>query len=312
VCHRDKNLTKEATRISRSCEPRFRNSFPDRASDAGALLALVLWAHAVPAFADDAVPDKSGYTLFDPTPDADLRSFNTDRPPKANSPYTVDAGHFQYETDIAVVGYGNTDGLRIQDWTVVDPTLKLGLTNTIDAELQITPYESVVTKSPGNTTRISGVGDTVARLKINLLGDDHGAVAAALLPYVKLPTAQSGLGNGRVEGGLILPISVSAPGGFTVIVMPEGDYLKNIAVSGYHAAFDFLINVSHPLDKRWTFYTEVFTSQSFQAREKPIYTLDEALTYALSPNLQLDLGGNFSLNGVVPRTQLYMGLSQRF
>jgi len=73
-----------------------------------------------------------------------------------------------------------------------------------------------------------------------------------------------------------------------------------------------LINVSHALDKRWTFYSEVFTSQSFQTREKPIYTLDEALTYALSPNLQLDCGGNFSLNGVGPRTQLYTGLSQRF
>jgi hypothetical protein len=66
-----------------------------------------------------------------------LRSFNTDRPPKANSPHTVDAGHFQYETDIAVFGYGNTDGVKTEDWTVVDPTLKLGLTNTIDAELQV-------------------------------------------------------------------------------------------------------------------------------------------------------------------------------
>jgi hypothetical protein len=45
--------------------------------------------------------------------------------------------------------------------------------------------------------------------------DDRGAVAAAVLPYIKLPTAQSGLGNGRVEGGLILPLSFSAPGGFT-------------------------------------------------------------------------------------------------
>jgi hypothetical protein len=45
---------------------------------------------------------------LNPTPDADLRSFNTDRPPKANGPYTVDAGHFQYETDIAVFGYGDT------------------------------------------------------------------------------------------------------------------------------------------------------------------------------------------------------------
>jgi hypothetical protein len=276
------------------------------------LLALMLSAFAVSALADDAAPDKSDYTLLNPTPDADLRSFNTDRPPKANSPYTVDAGHFQYESDIAVFGYGDTDGVKTQDWTVFDPTLKLGLTNTIDAELQITPYESVVTKSAANRTTVSGIGDTVLRLKINVLGDDRGAVAVALLPYVKLPTAQSGLGNGKVEGGLILPVSFSAPGGFTVIVMPEGDYLKDSADSGYHTAFDFLINVSHSLDKRWTFYTEVFTSQSFQAREKPIYTLDEALTYALRPNMQLDFGGNFCLNGVTPRTQLYTGLSQRF
>lgn len=145
-----------------------------------------------------------------------------------------------------------------------------------------------------------------------MLGDDRGAVAVALLPYMKLPTAQSGPGNGRVEGGLILPMSFSASDGFTVIVMPEGDYLKNTAIGGYHAALDFLINVSHPLDKRWTFFSEVFTTQSFQARARPIYTLDEALTFALSTNLQLDCGANLSLNGVAPRTQLYTGLSQRF
>jgi hypothetical protein len=63
----------------------------------------MLSAVAVDAFADDAAPpDKGDYTLFNATPDVDLRGFNTDRPPKANSPYTVDAGHFQYETDIAV------------------------------------------------------------------------------------------------------------------------------------------------------------------------------------------------------------------
>ena len=52
--------------------------------------------------ANDAAnaPDKSRYTLFDPTPNDELRSFCTDRPPKANLPCTVDAGHFQYESDI--------------------------------------------------------------------------------------------------------------------------------------------------------------------------------------------------------------------
>jgi hypothetical protein len=147
------------------------------------VLAVML-AFAVPAIGDDAAPDKDDYTLLNPTPDADLRSFNTDRPPKANSPYTVDAGHFQYETDIVVFGYGNVGGVKSREWTVVDPTLKLGLTNTIDAELQITPYESVVSRSAANTTSVSGVGDTFARLKVNVLGDDHGAVAVALLPYI--------------------------------------------------------------------------------------------------------------------------------
>jgi hypothetical protein len=287
----------------------------DRSADVCFVLALFLAASAVPSLADDATPtsDKSDYSLFDPTPAADLRSFNTDRPPKANSPYTVDAGHFQYETDLAVFGYGKTDGVQIRDWTVFDPTLKLGLTNTIDAELQVTPYESAVTQTGAvTTTRLAGVGDTFARLKINLLGDDGGAVALALLPYVKLPTARAGLGNGKVEGGVILPVSFSAPAGFTVIVMPEGDYLKNSAQYGYHGAFDFLVNVSHPLDKRWTVYSEIFTTQSLQTGESAIYTLDAALTCALTAALQLDMGGNFSLNGVAPRAQLYTGLSQRF
>jgi hypothetical protein len=276
------------------------------------VLTLMLCSFAARTPADDAAQDKSGYDLFNPTPSAQMRAFSTDRPPKANSPYTVDAGHFQYETDIAVFDYSDAAGVKTRDWTVVDPTLKLGLTNTIDAELQVTPYQSIATESAGNTTNVSGAGDTFLRLKINVLGNDQGAVAAALLPYLKLPTAQSGLGNGRVEGGLILPISFSAPGGFTVIVMPEGDYLKNTTDSGYHGAFDFLINISHALDKRWTFYTEVFTTQSFQARNKPVYTLDEALTFSLTPNLQLDFGGNFSLNDAAPRAQLFLGLSQRF
>jgi hypothetical protein len=81
---------------------------------------------------------------------------------------------------------------------------KVRLTNTIDAEPQITPYEFVVAQSAASTSHISGVRDTFARLKINVLGDDHCAVAVALLPYVKLPTAQSGLGKRCVEGGLIV------------------------------------------------------------------------------------------------------------
>jgi hypothetical protein len=257
-------------------------------------------------------PDKSRYTLFDPTPDDAMRSFMTDRPPKANSPYTVDAGHFQYETDLVVFSEGRQDGAQLRAWTAPDPTFKLGLTNTIDVELQLTPYQEDIAKAGGVTQTLSGWGDTYARLKVNLFGDDGGDVAVALLPYIKLPTPRTGLGDGRVEAGLILPISVSAPFGFMITVMPEVDILKDTIGGGDHATLDFLINVSHPLTKAWTLYSELFTTQSTGLGDRPIYTWDEALTYALTPNLQLDFGCNLALNGVPPRSQLYVGLSQRF
>jgi len=278
------------------------------------LTAVLLTSPALPAVSDESAdpPNKSDYSVGNPTPDDLMRAFSTDRPPKANSPYTVDAGHFQYETDLAVLGYGTADGTTIHDWTVLDPTLKVGFTSTIDAELQITPYQSATTKTAAGHGSLSGLGDTVGRIKFNVLGDDQGAVSIALLPYIKFPTARIGLGNGKVEGGLILPVSFSAPAGFTVIVMPEGDILKNDVGNGYHGALDFLVNVSHPLDKRWTIYTEIFTTQSFDSQYSPVYTFDAALTYAITPNWQFDLGGNFGLNRVTPHDQVYAGLAQRF
>jgi hypothetical protein len=45
-----------------------------------------------PASQTTPAPDKSQYTLFNPTP-IDLRlPYNTDRPSKTDSPYTIDAG----------------------------------------------------------------------------------------------------------------------------------------------------------------------------------------------------------------------------
>ena len=46
-----------------------------------------------------AAPDKSTYNLFNPTPRELMREMSTDRPDQTESPYTVDAGHFQMEMD---------------------------------------------------------------------------------------------------------------------------------------------------------------------------------------------------------------------
>ena len=70
-------------------------------------------AQPVVRLADPAGPpvaDKGGYTLFNPTPDAALRTFSPDRPTKSNGPLTVDAGRFQYETDLVSYLHSNAGG----------------------------------------------------------------------------------------------------------------------------------------------------------------------------------------------------------
>ena len=102
------------------------------------LMTTALGAALVVVAAGSAsVGDKDQYTLFNPTPVDKMRAFNTDRPTKSNVPYTVDAGHFQYEGDLFIYGYDNisTPDTNITSWTVGNPTFKLGLLNNVDFEV---------------------------------------------------------------------------------------------------------------------------------------------------------------------------------
>jgi len=182
------------------------------------------------AMADAVAADKDPYTLFNPTPKDQMRDFNTDRPTKSNVPYTVPAGHFQYEGDLFIYGYDNTStpDTNITSWTVGNPTLKLGLLNNLDVEVNFSFYNSIrtATVSTGASTISQGFGDTFTRFKWNLFGNDGGGPALALIPYAKWPTAPifpQGTGNGYIEGGLIAPLAVPLPMGFNAIIMGEMD-----------------------------------------------------------------------------------------
>src|SRR5437667_1197436 len=92
-------------------------------------------------------PDKSDYTLFNPTPRPLMREMNTDRPDKTESPYTVDAGHFQIEGDILSYTYdrynpAHTD-TRIETVSIAPMNLKVGLRNDVDLQLVLETYTSV-------------------------------------------------------------------------------------------------------------------------------------------------------------------------
>src|SRR4029077_5489752 len=172
--------------------------------------------------------DKSQYTLFNPTPKDQMRSFNTDRPTKANVPYTVDAGHFQYETDLVNFTHQVAGSVHTNTIMAPNPTFKVGVTNNADLEVNA-PFAGIHTfgSSKGPASTLWGIGDTFVRAKVNLWGNDGGSSAAALIPFVKAPSAPIGIGNGAVEEGLIAPLALSLPNDFTLLLVPEIDALKN-------------------------------------------------------------------------------------
>ncbi len=288
------------------------------------LAALTAFLASGGALAQDAgspapasAPDKSGFTVFNPTPVADLRPLCTDRPTKSTGPCTVDAGHFQVESDLFNVTIDTAGPTSIDTYLITNPTLKLGLTNSIDVEASISPYEIVTVRDHATGLRTShgGVGDLYLRVKWNLLGDDSGNLAIAIVPYIKAPTADHIIGNGALEGGVIVPVSINLPKGWSLVVDPEVDDLRNADDNGRHANTSGLVSFSHAVSKEVTASVELWSDVNLDPTgtvTQASFDLGLAWIPSKIPTFQLDGGVNLGLDRSTPAAQLYVGASKRF
>ena len=281
------------------------------------LAALFLALPAV-AWGADPAPDKSRFTLFDPTPRELMRDMSTDRPDKTESAYTVDAGHFQMEIDVVSYSYDRHHpdhaNKRVESLAVAPVNFKVGLWNQMDFQLVLQTWNHVRIKDrdTGTTTTQRGFGDMLMRLKWNMWGNDGGDTALALLPYVKLPTNQDDLGNDSVEGGLIIPLAVSLPAGWGMGLMTQFDMVRDGDDSGYHPEFVNTITFSRDIVGRLGGYVEFFSSVSTERGSEWVGTVDLGLTYALTEDIQLDAGVNIGVTRAADDWNPFLGMSWRF
>ena len=268
-------------------------------------LSILLAATAAPAFAQQAPAPTTRAAAPAETP------ICTDRPTKVFVTCTAPAGTVQLETDLVNWTHTSLGGVDTDVILYTNPTLKFGLSDRADLELNMVPYQEVRTQVAGTTTTISGVGDLFVRLK-DRLTPDSSKVQVGLVPYVKIPTAKRGLGNREVEGGLAVPIGVSLPGGFSLATAPEIDVLLNASGSGRHVNFQNEINIGKSFGKA-TIYAELWGDWNDDpAGTVRQYSADFAVAYLVHPRLQLDAGTNIGLNRNTPDVQLYVGVSTRF
>ena len=266
-------------------------------------------------------PDKSRYHLFSPTPGELMRDMSTDRPDKTESPYSVDAGHFQFETDLFAYTADRRnpehDGTRVKSYSVLPVNVKMGLTNRIDLQLVMETYTSEKTRARNAAGEafeetLQGFGDITSRLKINVWGNDGGMTALAFMPFVKIPTNQENLGNDAVEGGLIVPLAVELPRGWGMGVMTEFDLNRDEDDRGYHVEFINTLTFSHDIYGDLGGYVEFFSSVSAEPRTRWVGTVDMGLTYAVTKDIQMDAGVNIGVTRSADDVNPFVGLSWRF
>lgn len=268
--------------------------------------------------ADGNMPDKSQYTLFNPTPRELMREMSTDRPDKTESPYTVDAGHFQVEADILNYTYDrhNTDfsNTRVESLSIAPINLKVGLRNNVDLQLVIETYTSVRAHdvSTGAVEKNRGFGDIIPRLKWNIWGNDGGPAALAVMPFVKLPTNQDDLGNNSVEGGVIVPLAVQLPYDWSMGLMTELDWVHDSVGSGHHAEFVNTITLGRDIIGDLAGYAEFFSLVSTESGSDWVGTVDLGLTYGLTDDIQLDAGVNLGITRSADDINPFLGISWRF
>lgn len=262
-------------------------------------------------------PDKNGYTLFNPTPDEDMRELNADRPDKTDCPFTVDAGHFQLEVDCANLTYdaptaahGN---LKVQACQLAPVNAKIGVLNNTDFQLVLQPWQRqrVEDKSTGTVNRESGFGDITPRVKVNLTGNDGGFFALALIPYVKFPTARGSLGNGAYEGGVGIPYAFDVPN-WDVGLQSTFSCNHDITGNGCHAEFANSVSIGHAVIGNLAYHVEFFSSVSTEQDSNWIGTFDTWLTWQVGKNMVLDGGIYIGVTASADDWHPWIGMTWRY
>lgn len=235
----------------------------------------------------------------------------TDRPDVTETPITVDAGHFQYETSLLDYSKQYKENKRIDTYTINQLNFNVGISNSTALQLMLDSYVTESERALGSTLKSTsqGLGDLTFRVKQNLMGNNGGNFAIALLPYLKVPTAKYKEDN-RTEAGLSVPMRIQLPAEWTLGTQLEVDRLHEDGEYALHTEFLQSLSLSHELFKDLECLAETYYTYGFNKHEWTNY-INAALQYDVNSNCKLDAGVNYGIQHEAERS-FFFGLAYRF
>ena len=244
---------------------------------------------------------------------AKLPPICADRPGKATATCLVAEGHWQVETGLANWSLQRSGGQRDTSLSIGETTIKYGLTDASNIEVDIVPWERAESRGPGRYQRASGFGDVNLLFKQRLTS--AGApVQVDLLPLVKVPVAKHSLGNGKWEGAVLVPIGYSIAGSAVSLgLTPEVDWTADADGGGRHLGMAQVASLGWQATNKLNLSAEIWGAWDWDpAGTTRQASADGAVAYLLNDDVQLDAGANFGLNRVTPDVELYGGVAVRF
>ena len=175
---------------------------------------------------------------------------------------TVKPGRFLVEVDAISLSIDREPGLKYTAFGAASTFLTTGLTANWDIQVGAEFFLSQKFDAAGLAERQSGVGDMYVRTKWRFYESEDTYTSIALLPYVKLPTNSGGVGNGAVEGGLIIPLQTELTGGFKLAAMGRLSFLRNDNDDGYDTYWFASASVSRPILSAIGVYGEATVAKS--------------------------------------------------
>lgn len=271
---------------------------------------LVCWIY-LPVIVFGQQKAASGFWLFHPVPNAQMREMETDRPDVTESPFTIDAGHFQYETDLVRRSSERSDSKHTNTLLINQANLKIGITESTDIQIGFQSYGRQAERdlASGVQTTTTGIGDVTFRLKQNLIGNDGGNFSLAVLPYVKFPSSKYDE-QSRFEGGLIVPMQFKLPGEWKLGIQIEADRLKDSEAQKMHTEFLQSITISHALSKGIDGIGETYYTYDFKAHQWSNF-LNAAIQIDVAKDFKLDAGLNYGIQQTASK-HYFIGASCRF
>jgi len=244
----------------------------------------------------------------------ELRDFCPDRPGLGTPACTIDPGHFDIELGIADWSLDRTPDSRIDTIEAGQLLVRLGLTDSLEAQLGWTAFGHVRTRdrSTGSLDHESGTGDLTLALRQNLRSPDGSGFSLAVMPFATLPTGGAAIGAGEWSAGLLVPLSYDLGEGVQVGLTGRVEATADSDRDGRHLAYGGVAGLSVPLSDALGATFEIAAGRD----EDPAGHSTEWLAgisagWMANDDLQLDAGANIGLHGA-PDVQLYLGVSRRF